>query len=438
MSVAGVTPSGLRSWVGHPGFGAFVRLATITFGGVLVLQSSDALDAPKIAYLVLAGAAVLVAFVRLPSLRHTRAFSVTRPLLVAMIALLAVIALSLPVALSHRVSPMSWLRDAVAYGLFALVALVALDAHRASHRLLLGLALVVGALSTASYILTWLDIRSIAEAPIERLVLPSGGLASMFFLLTSAYSFRPSRRQILWAAVAGATLGLFLIIGTRGRIPFVLLPLVLAAASSAGVRANFRSWAIQYVVAALVVVSVPVIQELWTPPGTPPELRPTQVIGRRVDSIDDLVTNPAGDASMRERVSQTLGAWDVFAANPVLGAGPGLAIPWTDYAGKPQAGYDLDSPVLLLAKFGLVGALAAMGWLVAFGRLSTAVIGRIREQPEFVLLVGQIVVFLYASIFSPPMQDKGMSFALIFVLALVLNRACHPSGAGMVFPNTGG
>jgi hypothetical protein len=340
-----------------------------------------------------------------------------------MVVLLALVAVSLPIAVSNGVSPMDWLRDAAAYALFALVAVVALDAHRASHRALLVLALVVGALSTASYIVTWLDIRSIADAPLERLVLPSGALASMFFLVTSAYSFRPSRRQILWAAVAGATLGLFLIIGTRGRIPFIALPLVLAAVSSRGVRANFRSWAVQYIAAAVIIVSVPVLQELTTPPETPPEQRPTEVIGRRVDSIDDLVVNPGGDASMRERISQTVGAWNVFTANPVLGAGPGLAIEWSDWVGKARAGYDLDSPVLLLAKFGLAGAFAAAGWLIAFGRLSAAVLPRVRGSPEFVLLVGQIVVFLYASIFSPPMQDKGMSFALMLVLALILNRA---------------
>lgn len=422
--MTGMTTDAIRSAsAGLAGWGGFIRLAAITVGGILVLQSTDSLDAPKTIYLVVAGSAILIALFRLPSTAGTRAFSAMRPLLLAMVALLAVIAVSLFVALSHEVNATAWLRDASAYALFAVVALVALDAHRASHRALLLLALAVSGLSMASYIVAWLDIRSIAEAPIERLVLPSGALASMFFLVTSAYSYRSSRRHLVWAAAAGVTLGLFLIIGTRGRIPFAVLPVVLAAVSSRGVRANFPSWAIQYVVAAAVVVAVPVIQELTTPPETPPEQRPTEVIGRRVDSMDDLVVNPLGDASMRERVSQTVGAWDVFAANPVVGAGPGLAIEWRDWEGKPRAGWDLDSPVLLIAKFGVVGALAAAGWVVGFGRLSAAVFPRIRESPEFVVLVGQIVVFLYASLFSPPMQDKGMSFALMFVLALVLNRA---------------
>lgn len=415
--------AGIRAEPTDAGWGGLVRLGAVTVGGILVLQSTESLDAPKMAYLLVAIAAIAIALFRLPSVRHTPAFGAMLPLLIAMTVLLAVIGVSLPVALTHGTTAMDWLRDAAAYALFAVVALVALDAHRAHHRALLGLALVVSGLSMASYILAWLDIRSIAQAPLERLVLPSGALASLFFLVTSAYSFRPSRRQILWAAAAGATLGLFLIIGTRARIPFVVLPLVLAAVSSRGVRATFPSWAVQYVVAAAVVVAVPVVQELTTPVETPPEQRPTEVIGRRVDSIDDLVVNPGGDPSMRERVSQTVGAWNVFAANPVMGAGPGLSIEWTDWEGKPQAGWDLDSPVLILAKFGFFGALAALAWLAAFGRVTATVFGRIRGTPEFVLLTGQIVVFLYASIFSPPMQDKGMSFALMFVLALVLNRA---------------
>jgi hypothetical protein len=48
---------------------------------------------------------------------------------------------------------------------------------------------------------------------------------------------------------------------------------------------------------------------------------------------------------------------------------------------------------------------------------------RIRGSPEWLVLVGEVAVLLYAALFSPPMQDKGMPFALMLVLAMVLRRA---------------
>lgn len=411
-------PEGLVGWSG------FTRMAIITVGGILVLQSSDDLDAPKFFYLILSGTATMVAVLRVRHLRATPGFHAMRGLLLASGALLAVVAVSLPVALLHGVAPSAWLRDATSYALFGAVAFIALDAHgQANSRWMLALALMVGALATISYVIVWMDQRSLLTVPIERLVLPSGALASMFYVVTSSYSFRAAHHRLLWAVIAGIVLGSFLIIGTRGRLPFVVLPLVLGLWSTRQVRANLPSWIVHFAAAAAVVVTVPLLQELATPSTTPPAQRPTEVLGRRIDSVDDLVTNPGGDPSMRERVSQTIGALQVFISDPIVGAGPGLEIPWTDYAGETQQGYALDSPIILLSKFGLVGLAAAALWVAAFSVLGRHVYDRIRGTPESLILVGEAAVLLYASVFQPPMQDKGTSFALMIVLALVLNRA---------------
>jgi len=401
----------------------FTRMAILTLGGILVLQSSDVLDLPKLIYLVLAVAVVASAAWRVRGLSGTLAFGAMRGLLVAMIGLLAVIAISLPVAAAHGVAAPAWLRDAASYGLFAIAPLVALDAHdQVDRRWILALILVVGGTATVSYTLAWLDLRSIFAGPVERLVLPSGALASMFFVVTTSYSFRASRHRHLWALAAGVTLGLFLIIGTRGRLPFVLLPVVLGILSGGGMRATLQRWAVQYAAAAAVVLAVPILQGLSVSPSTTPAEQPTEVLGRRLGSVDDLVTDPGGDASMRERISQTVGAWNVFTVSPILGAGPGLEVGWIDYAGEPQRGYALDSPLMLLAKFGIGGLVVAMLWLLAFGRFVKDVPRRVRGSPEWLVLSGEIVVLAYASLFSPPMQDKGTAFALMMVLALLASR----------------
>jgi hypothetical protein len=406
----------------HP-WAAFARLVLITVGGVLVLQSSDRVDPAKLAYLVVAGISVIMSAVHAWQIRNSQPGRASRGLLFAMFVLLAVVAISLPVALAHGVGASAWLRDAVAYGLFAVVALVALDSHAVQPRWLVGLALVIGALATVSYAAVWLDRRSIADVSIDRLVLASGALASMFFVIASSFSFRARRGRLWWAAIAGVSLGLFIVVGTRSRLPFILLPILLGVLAGGGLRRNLPSWVVHVIAAAALIIAVPLLQGAATPQGGAPGEAPSDGFGRRVDSIDDLITNPGRDASMRERISQTVAAWQVFVSDPVLGAGPGLEIEWTDYAGDTQRGYALDSPLTLLAKFGIIGAVAAAVWIVAFARFSRVALHRLRGSAESLILVGFSVVLVYGSLFLPPMQDKGTSFALMVILALVMGRA---------------
>lgn len=408
----------------------FAALAILIFGGILVLQSSEVLDVPKLVYLAVAVAVVCFAIVRTATRRDTPAFRSMRELWVASAALIGVLVISLGVALANDITPSAWARDAASYGLFAVVPVMAFVAHRDAPRNgLLGLTVLAGALATLSFALTWLDRRSILTEPIERLVLPSGAFASTFFIVASAYSFRAPRYRLLWAVGAGLTLGAFLVVGSRSRLPFVVVPLLLGVLAGQGFRTSIPSWLVQYGLAIAVVLIVPIGEALApSGPSVEPET-PTEVLGRRVGSIDDLVTNPGGDPSMQERVSQTVAAWEVFERQPILGAGPGLGIRWTNYSGETEESIALDTPVIFLAKFGLLGLAVAAIWIVAFARFTRDMLRRIRGSPEWLVLIGEVGVLLYASLFSPPMQDKGMPFALMLVLALVLRRAFIPMPA---------
>jgi hypothetical protein len=402
----------------------FVGLAVLILGGIVVLQSSEVLDWPKLAYLGVAIFVVALTFVRTALSRDSLAFKSMRELWIASAILIVVVAVSLGVAIANGTGLAAWTRDAASYGLFALVPVMAFGAHRDAPRGgLLALAVLVGAVVTFSFALTWLDRRSILDDPFERLVLPSGAFASTFFVILSAYSFRAPRLRLLWAACAGLALGAFLVVGSRSRLPFVVVPVLLGVLSGRGIRANIPSWVVQYAVTVAVVLIVPLAQAVGPRESGSDGEAPTDVLGRRVDSIDDLVTNPAGDPSMQERVAQTVAAWEVFAEQPIFGAGPGLAISWTNYSGETEKSFALDTPVIFLAKFGLIGLAAAAVWIVTFARFTRDMLRRIRGSPEWLVLVGEVAVLLYAALFSPPMQDKGMPFALMLVLAMVLRRA---------------
>jgi len=420
-----IKPVGTRVWNGE------VRAAIVIVGGVLVLQTSDALTLPKVLYFVLAAVAVAGGLLAVLRARHGLSYVAMRGLLVASLIVMAVLALSLPVALLNGTPFVSWLRDSVSYGLFAVVAFMAFDAAfdprvERSTKWILLLTIAVGALVTVSYTAEWLGRRDTIGLTIERLVLPSGAFASAFFVMTSAYSFRADRHRFLWALAAGLALGLFLLTGTRGRLPFFLLPILLAVLSrNRGLRVIGPSLLIHAAAVALIVIvtwGLPALRSPADPAGTAPTW------AERTGTVDDLVTRPATDLSFQERVSQTVAAWQVFVRQPIVGTGPGHEIAWTDYAGETRREYNLDSPVVFLSKFGLLGAAAAAGWIFAFFMLVRRMRQHIGSTPEYLALFGFSIVMIYGALFSPPMQDKGFAFALILVLALALRRAFGPAG----------
>lgn len=413
-----------------------VRAALLVVGGVLVLQSSDALTPPKVIYLVIAAVVVGRGLLAVAGARPALPFAEMRPLFATSLVVIAVLALSLLVAIMNGTPLVSWLRDSVSYGLFSVVAFVGFDAafkgrsERATGWPLF-LIVTVGAIVTLSYTAAWTARRDIVTLPIDLLVLPSGGFASAFAVVTSAFSFRAERHRYLWAMAAGLALGLFLITGTRGRLPFLLLPILFAAMSRTGHwRAVTMSLLMHAAMVMLVVLAswgIPLLQsgadDGTTVPGSAAPGITVPKWTERAGSIDDLITNPMEDASFRERLSQTVAAWKVFSRQPLIGAGPGVDIEWVDYAGETQRGYTLDTPVVFLAKFGLVGLAVAAAWVATFVALVRRIRARISSTPEYLALVGFSIVLVYAALFSPPMQDKGVAFALILTLALALRRA---------------
>jgi O-antigen ligase/polysaccharide polymerase Wzy-like membrane protein len=396
----------------------------MVFGGLLVLQSSDVLDLPKIAYLAVAVAATVGSIYAVIKTGRSGALP-NKNLLLASALLLFFLFASLPIALAHGTPLAPWLRDAATYGLFGLAAVFAVDlGYSGSRRLILTLFIIAGLLSTIGFTLEWMDRRNIMSLSLAWIPLPSGGLASALFVTASAFAFR-SDRPIPWAILAGLLLASFLLVGTRSRIPFIAVPIVLALISHGTRWRNFLlplaaiglATALFFGVgtAALSVASSPGDDHVTGPP-------PVDVgeLGERIGSVGTLVRHPARDPSFQERIAQTRAAWHVFVVSPITGTGPGYEIEWTTFSGQRKSGYYLDTPVMELAKFGLVGLALGIVWVVAFARFIGDGLRRARASPEVLALIGYAIILVYSVPLSPPTHDKGTAFSLIFLIALGL------------------
>lgn len=423
--------------------GARLRLPFVLVGGMVALQSSPDLDATKIAYLIGTIVCLLGALVAAWKMRRSAEVGLLAPWFGFAVALLVLIAVSFTVSRANGTPTTDWFRDVVAYGLFAAVPVFALDGHASlSRRVLIGLLMIAGLLGGLSWAVEWLARRDILDLPIARLVFPSGQLPGMLYLFAVAMALTPGRRG-RWAILAGVVLALFLITGTRSSLLLLGGPLaMLVLAGRSRISASLRPLASHGIVAVGVVLifQLALSVALVLPPsgsqpdqpGSEPAATPgSGVLGDRFGTLPGLVGSPGSDASIKERIAQYRAAWGLFASSPIVGVGPGHSIDWIDVSGYPREGFTADTPLVLPAKFGLLGVLVFLAFAVAYGSVARTALRRDRGSATSLTLVGYGVVTVIGLPLGFAVEDKGASLALILLLALTLaelrpSRSDHP------------
>jgi hypothetical protein len=422
-----------RSW-----WNGRTRLIVFVFGGLLVLQRSDTLDWPKLVYLVAAAGVVLSSVVTIWRTLNARDVAIIRPWLAVSAAFAVMVAVSLPIALAHEVGLVSWLRAAASYGLFAVAPLVAADARRAmSTKEAVGWMMLAGAIAAISFSIYWLQHRQIATLGIDPLGLPSAQLAYAGFAVAVACALASRSRApaYLWAVAAGLILGALFITGTRTTFLLLAVPVILAViVGRSRLRETASSIAVGAVTTALVfLLTIAALSGPTTPAapagssGTPQATARPDLIGERLGSVGTILVAPAGGQSLTERLAQTRAAFATFAANPLLGSGPGRLYSWTNASGKVVYTRTLDTPLMIAAEFGLLGALVLIALVSAFVwfiRLMGRTLGR---GPEYLSVIGLGSTFGLTSLLGPPMDDKGAAYALALVLTIALTAAAPGS-----------
>lgn len=451
-------------------WGAARPLAVVA-GALVALQSSQSLDISKVAFLAVAILALAGSVMHAWRARDSALVEAARPWLICSAIIGALVALSLPVAVVNGTPVTTWVRDAASYVLFAASPWLALDLGASvSPRAATYATVVAGSLATASFTVNWLQRRNIVDLPIDRLVLPSLTLSAGLFALFVALAIWSGRDRYAWSILSAVAIGLLLATGTRTILALAAIPIVLLADAvrSVGPRILRTSMLSAFVplLWVVIVVAPGVLDSLPSPspsipiatatagltPGTsgvpssstpaePSAARPSPALPTpapisspapsptddgRFGTIDDVISGT--DASLRLRWAQTISAWNIFISSPLVGRGLGVSIPWIDVDGSLINYYFADTPITVLAKFGIFGVAI---W-VAVGWATIATLRQLREvgSPGSIArsaLLGFATALVVLSPFGAQLEDKGTALGLILLLGLAF-AVIRPTG----------
>lgn len=392
---------------------ATLRLGFLVVGGIVVLQSSNQLDTMKLVYL--AGSALVLPLAAIGAWRARKAI-ISRAfngLLLASAAVAATLAVSLGVALSFGTPFSSWLRDATSYLLLAAVPIVAMDAAaNVPNKRIVAMFTFFGLFITLSFTVAWLERRHLAGAGSGRLAYYSFFYPAALECFATVKAVFGRKHRLMWATVAGTVLLLMAMTGTRSAVLLLVGPGVVALRLAAERR--IRPIVVAVLIALLsstiaAAIGMGVIALLhvdlagsW--------LRLTTLVGALHD--------PLSDQSVFERMLAVRVSWATFLSSPLYGVGPGHLFERLTAIGTVQPTFTLDTSLTYLAKFGLFGvpALFALGaGLVTFLRYSKEVS---RVSAPHIALLGYLTFAVVSLLLMLPLEDKGFSFALVFLLAL--------------------
>jgi len=409
---------------------AAARLAFVVVGGLLVFYGTDHLTPTKVGYF--AGVALaVVSILRRPELYGDlrEPGTTIRTLAPMVLALGLLLAFSLAVAHGEHTGLSPSLRDATAYGLVAVVPLFLWDFERNASlrlgRVALVLLVVGGVLTALSFIVLWLGQRGIVSTTVNLHVMPGGYLPAALALLLAVRAGSVSRHHVWFILGALAIPLAYFLTGTRSVLPLLICVAVVLFSHSEGKR-RLLVWTGAAVVVATILVAALVALSHAGHPGL-------ATLTHRITSIPHTITHPNGDPSYRVRATEWRVAWRTFKAHPIVGAGPGHTFTWNcAFSGCPTgrlSGYNLDSPLVYPAKFGLLGLVALA--IVAFSLVHFLRARRGTAPRDAWLALAWYLVFGVVELpFGWPLEAKDFTLGFLLLGTLVVQRAV-PTFAGV-------
>lgn len=131
---------------------------------------------------------------------------------------------------------------------------------------------------------------------------------------------------------------------------------------------------------------------------------------------------------MKERIAQYRAAWNVFVTAPLIGAGAGVRFEWVDVSGNVERNFTADTPLVLPAKFGLLGT-------IVVGLLALSYVQRIRlSVRRFGWAIPSVAATLFGALMllgvplTMALEDKALSFAIAILLGIVIASDVERSG----------
>jgi hypothetical protein len=396
-----------------------LRILILIGGGLYVFQSSDALTATKVGYLGAALTILVFATGRQLVVGHRAGRGLDRIFFNWTIVGWAFALYATALGEVNGAPTASIARDIAPYVFLAAAAAIAVDSSNDLSALWLERVLVgAGGLAALSFAITWIDRRGIGVVPLRHLLLPSPTLAFSLILYALAKAYLAHRRRFVWGALAAVTTTLLIVTGTRSVLVILLAPLSLWCFGGRQ-TIPFSRIARLVVPIALVGAGLLILLSMFG------AVRAADA-AHRLSSVRAAVLAPNADNSYQERAIEGRLALTRFEQHPLVGTGPGFVFEWSTRFGRLKSGLTIDTPLSLLAKFGVFGALLAIAVFGAVRRVVRAS-GDGQYGAAGLALCGLLVLWIVSLPFGLPFEDKGCAFSLMLLFALLRRESLGPS-----------
>lgn len=403
-----------------------LRIVIFAVGYVLLFQSDSSPSGLKETFVAVSVAFAAVAGFRLRKLDDQR---IPRGVFLSVgIMFVLLFAWASRIAMGG-VSIDDWTRDSLNYILFPVAVLIGADAGTSVRRATIGrLIFVIGLFGAVTFMSTWLARRSGSVLGFEQV-----GLASSFVPLTGialclAIFFAGDRWRGPALLVGLAEMVLLAVSGGRTVWIYCIVALI-AAFLSAGIPLSVRlSRAAVALIAS--IFGVAVVFSLSTAIGGGIAVAR---ITRFRSLADGGLQSLMADGSAIERIRAYQWTTAIWHEHPLIGRGLGYTFPSVTTGNVNVGIYTLDTPIVGLAKFGILGTLMI---IVAVAVLLWTLRNGGKRDPiarSFLVTLSFVVLVLVPNGF--PIENRGFDLLVCLTVAYVLAAGSAPitsSSAPMV------
>lgn len=375
------------------------RLLWFLVGAMALLNTSSNISTPKLAYLAGVVACVAVALVRLSRVPLEPWAERFRPAVVASIVWVVwIVGVTLPHAVWKGIGLVDWSRDAFTQLLLPAGVLISIDASMAlSHRAAKRITVAVGAVAAVQFAITWTSRRALTDGGVVYLF-GSKSLIAVPVAVGLVYALTRPGIRWFWLAYGSGALAAVLLTGSRSGLLF--------SSVYVGIVGSRRKCRVP-MAKAVFTFACGVVMVLALFQGLAPFLTGSAYLQARMSSaLMILQSGQFGqDMSGRVRLGFTHDAYATFAESPLMGGGVGSTAV-------------VDTPLVYLAKFGLLGTLVLFGVLWSIARSTTAVRGGAWFE-DLTIARGVIACWLFLLPSGAPTEDKGFGLGVALLVILV-------------------
>lgn len=400
------------------------RLLWLVLGGMVSLQSSQGLNALKLAYF---GGVVIATFASYSGMNRVVKVKwgrLVRPVLVGAALIGLVVLIGVIVSLETSSASLTDVsRDVLTYLLAICAVVISIDAagrlsSTTVERLIVGITL----LAAVGFSVAWLGRRQSTGLQTDQFILASVMLLVPGFALGLIRGTARSKGRPLWLALTVVAVASILITGTRAG-------LVLGAAfvGVLGSRKKARISLGRLLPGAVLIGGITAIALTWLSST----LGLNDFLMQRLAVAQQTLTNGwSADQSGSTRLKAGAIGMNIWQTHWWFGVGFGQSFPNPE--GPGTVPFAFDSASLYLAKFGVVGTAILAASVVFLARWAIGPALAVGSRPLWVpgqaAIRGAVAVWLATLVFGPFTEDKGWGLSLSLLLVLVLTQVRESMG----------